>query len=155
MRLFITLLLTVLCFASLTWCDDTEIDESASDLHCTISINVSNLRNDDGQIAALLFSSRDGFPDDEDKAVMALTCSIEDGRTVLTFTDVPYGVYAVSIIHDENLNESLNKNLFGAPTEGYWISNNVRGGFFGGPGFDDASFIAESPMVILNAQFDY
>ena len=154
MKILITVLLTALGFVPFAWCD-AEIDESASEVHCTITINISDLRNDDGQIAVLLFSSENGFPSDEDKAVMALTSFIEDGRAVLTFTDVPYGVYAVSIIHDENMNESLNKNLFGAPTEGYWISNNVRGGLFGGPGYDDASFVVSAPSVTLTACFDY
>ncbi len=155
MKMLITLALTLFCFASFAWCDDAEAVDAASDVHCTITINISNLRNDDGQVAALLFDSRDGFPSNKENAVMTLTGSIEDGNAVLTFTDVPFGVYAVSVIHDENMNESLNKSIFGAPTEGYWISNNVRGGLFGGPGFDDASFIAASPMVILTAQFDY
>ncbi len=68
MKILITVLLTALGFVPFAWCD-AEIDESASEVHCTITINISDLRNDDGQIAALLFSSEDGFPSDEDKGV--------------------------------------------------------------------------------------
>lgn len=121
----------------------------------TIRIYISNLRNDDGQIAALLFSSSDGFPDDEDKAVMTLTSSIEDGEAIIEFTGVQYGEYAVSIIHDQDMSESLSTNFVGAPTEGYWISNNERGGIFGGPNYDNAAFTVSTPSMILIAHFDY
>ncbi len=147
MKIMISLLLTCLIVPA-AFCDSTE--ELA-----TIRIYISNLRNDEGQIAALLFSSSDGFPGDKSKAVMTLTSSIENGETVIEFTGVLHGEYAVSVIHDQDMSESLNTNFVGAPTEGYWISNNERGGVFGGPNYDNAAFTVSTPSVVLIAHFDY
>ena len=40
------------------------------------------------------------------------------------FTDLPAGVYAVSVFHDENMNQKLDKNFVGVPKEEYGASNN-------------------------------
>lgn len=53
------------------------------------------------------------------------------------------------------MNESMNTNFMGIPSEGYWISNNERGGAFGGPDFDNASFEVSEPSIMLIAYFDY
>lgn len=44
----------------------------------------------------------------------------------LTFKNIPNGVYAISLFHDENLNKKLDKNFLGIPQEGYAFSNNVH-----------------------------
>lgn len=147
MKFMISLLLTCLIVPA----SFSDADEEPA----TITINISNLRNDEGLIAALLFSSSDGFPDDEDKAVLALTSSIENGEAIIEFTGVQHGEYAVSIIHDQDMNKSMNTNFVGAPTEGYWISNNERGGVLGGPNYDNAAFTVSTPSIVLIAHFDY
>jgi uncharacterized protein (DUF2141 family) len=40
--------------------------------------------------------------------------------------NLPAGVYAVSVFHDENMNQKLDKNFVGIPKEGYGASNNPR-----------------------------
>ena len=42
----------------------------------------------------------------------------------MVFRDLPPGVYAVSVRHDENLNGKLDTNFLGIPKEGYGASNN-------------------------------
>ncbi len=121
----------------------------------TIRVYVSNLRNDQGQIAVLLFSSEDGFPGEQSEALMAQTYPIENGEVVIEFTGIAHGEYAISIVHDEDMNKEMNTNFLGIPSEGYWISNNERGGAFGGPDFDNASFRVTEPVVVLIAHFDY
>ena len=39
------------------------------------------------------------------------------------------GKYAVRFYHDENLNQKMETNIAGKPTEGYGFSNNVTGRF--------------------------
>jgi uncharacterized protein (DUF2141 family) len=46
-------------------------------------------------------------------------------RPTCTWQQLPAGAYAVSVIQDENANGTLDANVFGAPTEGYGVSNNV------------------------------
>ena len=50
-----------------------------------------------------------------------------------------FGVYAVSVFHDENMNQKLDKNFVGVPNEGYGASNNPKKKM-GPPNFDEAKF---------------
>ncbi len=42
-----------------------------------------------------------------------------------TFSNLPAGAFAVSVIQDENANGTLDTNVFGVPTEGFGASNNI------------------------------
>jgi len=53
-----------------------------------------------------------------------------------TFGDVQPGIYAVSVVHDENGNGRLDFNAVGFPVEKYGFSNNPF--LMGPPKFDDA-----------------
>jgi len=55
------------------------------------------------------------------------------------FPALPDGVYAVSVFHDENMNERLDKNFMGVPKESYGASNNPKKKM-GPPNFDEAKF---------------
>lgn len=48
-------------------------------------------------------------------------------------------MYAVSVFHDANMNERLDKNFMGVPKEGYGASNNPKKKM-GPPNFDEAKF---------------
>jgi uncharacterized protein (DUF2141 family) len=54
------------------------------------------------------------------------------------FHDVAPGVYMISAVHDENDDGKLDKNLFGAPKEGYAVSNNHTY-ILKGPDFKESS----------------
>jgi uncharacterized protein (DUF2141 family) len=55
------------------------------------------------------------------------------------FTDLPAGVYAVSVFHDENMNQKLDKNFVGVPKEGYGASNDPKKKM-GPPSFEETKF---------------
>ena len=59
--------------------------------------------------------------------------------TVVTFTDVPPGDYAVMTYQDVNSNDRTDSNFLGIPTEPYGFSRNARP-FLSKPSFDDARF---------------
>lgn len=59
--------------------------------------------------------------------------------TVVTFTDIPPGDYAVMTYQDVNSNDKTDSNFLGIPTEPYGFSRNARP-FLSKPGFDDAKF---------------
>ena len=67
---------------------------------------------------------------------------------------IPYGVYAVSVFHDENLNGKLDKNFVGAPKEGYGASNNPRKRM-GPPPFSEASFAVNQPEKSVEIKLMY
>jgi uncharacterized protein (DUF2141 family) len=67
------------------------------------------------------------------------------------FADLPAGFYAVSVFHDENMNEKLDKNFMGVPKEGYGASNNPKKKM-GPPNFDEAKFqsgVADQSVEIM------
>lgn len=104
-----------------------------------IKVSVYNIRNNKGNILVSLFKDGNGFPDDPEKVVKRIKLSIADNRAEVVFTNLPAGTYAVAILHDENNDLKLNKNLLGIPKEGFGFSNNVMG-TFGPPSFTKAGF---------------
>jgi len=88
-----------------------------------------------------LFRAGEGFPNDASQAIHTQAADI-DPQTLsaqVVFADLPAGVYAVSVFHDENMNEKLDKNFMGVPKEGYGASNNPKKKM-GPPNFEETKF---------------
>ncbi|MEM6376756.1 MAG: DUF2141 domain-containing protein [Bacteroidota bacterium] len=90
-----------------------------------LTVSIKNFKNTKGQIGILIFNQETGFPSQQDKAMKDILLPITGKTMEHTFKDLPYGKYAVTVMHDENKNRVLDKNLFGIPKEGYGTSNNV------------------------------
>lgn len=106
-----------------------------------LTVCVTGARNAKGKIRVALFSDGKGFPNDASQAVHTQAADI-DPQTLsakVVFAGLPAGVYAVSVFHDENVNEKLDKNFMGVPKEGYGASNNPKKKM-GPPNFDEAKF---------------
>jgi uncharacterized protein (DUF2141 family) len=121
----------------------------------SIMVRISKLRNTNGQLAAALFSTREGFPGKSAKALAKKFLPANDPKCEVVFDAVPYGSYAVSVYHDENSNGKLDTVfLIGMPKEGVGCSNNPKSSF-GPPSFADAKFILEGREVVLNIDLKY
>lgn len=105
----------------------------------TIIIELDKIENQKGSIQISLYNNEDGFPDDYKKAFFYKTYPITPELNKITIEDIPYGTYALAILHDENDNFKLDTNFLGIPKEGYGFSNNVKG-MFGPPSFNRAKF---------------
>jgi len=108
-----------------------------------IVIEINGLKNSDGQVGILLFSREEGFPMDHTRAVKRMFAAINRNMCRVTLERIPYGVYGVSVFHDENADGKLRKNIFGIPGEGIGASRNpaIR---FGPPTFEEARFTLAS-----------
>ena len=104
-----------------------------------IKLNVTNLRSDRGFVLVSLFKDGVGYPDDANKAFKTAKVSIKDRKATVLFPGLPTGSYAISILHDENNDQKMNKSFLGLPKEGYGFSNNAIGAF-GPPGLSRANF---------------
>jgi len=104
-----------------------------------IKVNIINLRNSKGRVLISLFKDGIGYPDQPDKAFRKTSISITDNQAFFLFTDIPFGNYAIAILHDENDDKQMNKNSLGLPKEGYGFSNNVMGAF-GPPAYTRVKF---------------
>ncbi|QEE30099.1 DUF2141 domain-containing protein [Terriglobus albidus] len=121
-----------------------------------LTVQVAGARNSKGQIAIALFHDGAGFPADKSKAFRTLQVKI-DPQTLsaqVMLNDLPPGVYAVSVFHDENLNGQLDKNVFGIPKEGYGASNNPKRSM-GPPKFAEAKFQLDQPEKVIEISLLY
>ena len=87
----------------------------------TVKVRVGQFRSTDGFLGYRLVFTPAAFPEGPGKEMRR---SVQGERGVCTFTDLPAGTYAVSVMHDENGNGKLDKGVFGIPKEGYGVSNN-------------------------------
>jgi uncharacterized protein (DUF2141 family) len=111
-----------------------------ADCNGDLSVLVRGFRSTVGQAALALFATADGFPIDAERAAQKATAKIADGTATVTFTRLVAGDYAVSAIHDDNMNGRIDRNWVGKPKEGYGVSNDAKARRFGPPTFDDARF---------------
>lgn len=91
-----------------------------------IIINASNFRNSNGIAHFSLFNQSKGFPDKHKFAHVTASVPIIDNQASVTFENVSFGEYAVSVLHDENNNYKMDVNFVGIPKEGFGISNNYK-----------------------------
>ena len=104
----------------------------------SLTIEVGGLRNNKGAIIVGIYDSSESFPK-VGQAVRRVELVLSDTKPVTEVDNIPEGQYAVALLHDENQDGKLNKNLFGIPKEGYGFSNNAKAKL-GPPSFKDASF---------------
>lgn len=104
-----------------------------------LKVTVTRLHNNNGVVLVSLFKDGSGYPDDAAKAYGKEKAYIVDKTSTIIFKSVPPGTYAVAILHDENNNQKMDKNMLGIPKEGYGFSNNATAAF-GPPSYKKASF---------------
>ena len=112
----------------------------------TLKVEIAGLRSSGGIVLISLFKEGKGYPDEPEKAFKKTKISIRDNKASIDFTNLPVGEYAFVVLHDENNNLKMDKNL-GIPKEGYGFSNNVMG-LMGPPSFSKASFKFEGKQVV-------
>jgi uncharacterized protein (DUF2141 family) len=104
-----------------------------------LTVRISQLHSNDGQVGCMIFGSARGYPTDPSAALQRRWCPIAAGASACAFDPLPAGTYAVACFHDENKNGKLDAGLFGIPKEGTVASNYAKG-FMGPPSFDKARF---------------
>lgn len=121
-----------------------------------LTIKVVGARNAKGTLAVALWKDAAAFPEDSTKAIRQRNIDL-DARTLsaqTVFDDLPPGVYAVAVYHDENSNGNLDRGMFGRPTEGYGASNDARS-MFSAPSFDEAQFALKAAAHTIEIKLGY
>lgn len=103
----------------------------------TLDVTIDKLRSDKGVLRFCLTADPENFPGCVDDA-HAVTRSVPASARSIHFDSLPYGSYAVAVIHDANSNNKLD-TLLGIPREGFGFSRNPVIGF-GAPRFAAARF---------------
>jgi uncharacterized protein (DUF2141 family) len=122
----------------------------------TLTVHITGARNTKGQIRAALFQSAKGFPGDASQAIQIREADIDPQAlsSQIVFTGLRDGVYAVSVFHDENMNQKLDKNFMGIPKEGYGASNNPKKKM-GPPDFEETRFQLSGAAQSLEIKLMY
>ncbi len=108
----------------------------------TIQLQIDNIESDKGQMLIGLYDSEDNWLS---KIYVGKVAKITEGSAEITFENVPLGVYAISVFHDEDNNGKL-KTFLGIPTESTGSSNNAPARF-GPPKWEDAKFTLTEKTV--------
>ncbi|HUB30124.1 MAG TPA: DUF2141 domain-containing protein [Terracidiphilus sp.] len=111
-----------------------------------LRIHVEGLRNAKGVVGALLFSSSDGWPEDVNKSVRHEASPIDHGQATVAIAGVQPGDYGLVVLHDENKNMRLDRNIFGWPKEGFGFANNPPVGLRA-PAFKQAQVHVGCPVT--------
>lgn len=137
----------------LTFNDPENITGSTDPKGC-ISIRIDNIRNTEGILGIALFSDKTGFPDQTDKAFALASVETGESFREIVIENIPYGIYALSVLHDENGNRKMDKTWIGKPKEGFGTSNNpkIR---FGPPEFDESGFVLDRETVNMTIDIKY
>jgi uncharacterized protein (DUF2141 family) len=119
-----------------------------------IVVKVEGTRNNKGVVRLALFNKGEGFPTDGQKAIRNISVPASEGAVQMIVEGLPAGRYAISLLHDENENGSLDTNVVGYPKEGYGASNNNLP-TFRAPNFDEAAFDLKSARQELMIRLRY
>ena len=119
-----------------------------------VIVNVTGVRNAAGKVVIGIWNSKDGFPKERPKAFRQATVAIVNGTATTTFSEVPYGEYAVAVFHDENSNGKMDTRFPGIPIEGVGASNN-RHPKFSAPSFRECRFDVRAQEKIVPIELLY
>lgn len=113
----------------------------------SLRIEADNFRNSKGVAQFALYNEDGSIPDEKLKKYLKKEAGkIVNGRSFVTFEDLPKGRYAVTVLHDENSNEEIDKTLF-YPKEGFGLTNFKKISLSNRPDFSKASFVLSEDAV--------
>ena len=106
----------------------------------TVTLKLTNMGGEKGQIAVAVFDNTDAFPDRSNQAILSkfFPLNTSSNETTLTLELRP-GRYALALFLDANKNQKLDTNMVGAPKERFGFTNNPKI-IFGAPNFSECEF---------------
>ena len=108
-----------------------------------LTVTVTNISNNKGVIRVGLYDSESNWLD---RVYEGRDGVIKDGKSTVTFSNIPFGTYGISLFHDKNENGKLDLILGFMPKEDYGCSNGAKGRF-GPPTWGDAKFTLNQKTI--------
>ena len=118
----------------------------------SIVFKIENIQNPKkGTMLVLIFKKENWAPDKPEKAFKVVKVKVQSSSQEISIKNIPFGTYAIGLIHDINSNNKLDTRWFppGMPSEDVGASNNAEGGPFGAPPWDKAKFTVNKEEVRL------
>jgi uncharacterized protein (DUF2141 family) len=119
--------------------------QSRSDATCKLIVHIDGFRNQKGNAGITVFTSPDGWPENNDKAFMHAGHPFTGDKATMDL-QLPAGRYAIAVLHDENSNHKLDRNMIGWPKEGFGFSNNPKVNL-SAPSFSTAAMQVNCPVT--------
>ena len=118
-----------------------------------LTVKVTGIKKNKGEIACALFKTPEGFPIDLSKPQLVWLAA-ETSEIMCKFTELSPGDYSLSVAHDENGNKKVDTNFVGMPTEAWGVSNNIRP-LMRAPRWQEAQFsIGSGENKTINIQIE-
>ena len=114
-----------------------------------LDIVVTGLKNTNGQLMISLSKGKQGFPHNNYYKQIFIP-DFTSPEFNITIKGIPNGNYAVSLLHDEDSNGKMNRNLIRIPKEGFAFSRNYKV-LLRAPKYEEANFDIDTikkPVVI-------
>jgi uncharacterized protein (DUF2141 family) len=110
------------------------------------TITVTDLRNSEGVVQFAIYNTEDSIPDEKYKNYYKIDkVVISNNTATIVFNNIPKGIYAINVLHDENKNGKIDKKfLLPLPKEGVGFSNYETLGISNRPKFSKASFVVNT-----------
>ncbi|HEX5284035.1 MAG TPA: DUF2141 domain-containing protein [Bryocella sp.] len=119
--------------------------QSASSESCKVIVHIDGFRNQKGDAGVTVFTSPNGWPENNNKALLHGGHPFSGDKTTVEL-QLPPGRYGIAVLHDENSNHKLDRNMIGFPKEGFGFSNNPKVGL-SAPSFDTAAMQVTCPVT--------
>jgi len=120
-----------------------------------ITVIITELRNGEGEVLISLYNKAEGFPRDRSTIIRSAAVPADaSGQVTTVFEDLPFGDYAIAVLHDEDLSRDMSFGRFHLPKEGYCFSNNVKVRFKA-PAFERAKFTLDGDSVTQTLRMRY
>lgn len=120
-----------------------------------VTVDIVGVHSAKGRVFVAMYCGKAGFPGDPKKACASKFAAAQQGRMRFVFEAIPAGEFAVSMIHDENSNRTLDRNFLGIPKEGWGTSRDAKANF-GPPSYSDAVLklaAGERKQVVVHVQY--
>lgn len=131
--------------ALLTILPNSALAQATSTESCKLLVHIDGFRNQKGDAGVTVFTSSDGWPENNNKAFIHGAHPFSGDKTTVEL-QLPAGRYAIAVLHDENSNHKLDRNMIGWPKEGFGFSNNPKVGL-SAPSFDTATMQVTCPVT--------
>lgn len=119
-----------------------------------ITVVVTNIRNEKGEVLISLYNRADGFPRDQNAIIRSAVVPAESGSISTVFEGLPHGDYAVAVLHDEDASLDMTFGFLNLPKEGYCFSNNVKVKLKA-PSFEKVKFALDGDTVTQTLRMRY
>ena len=88
-----------------------------------LDLEIDNIRNSQGVIRLAIYTKSSEFPDNPPATRIISKKSLKDHKIKVQLKSFKPGIYAFSLLDDENNNDAMDYNALRIPTEGFGFSS--------------------------------